>query len=64
MLSQRRYRGFQFQYKAKGQFLQVSQVYQEFCSRNLEQALSLERFSRYVEWAGGDKEKALLLSDN
>jgi hypothetical protein len=39
----------------------VSPVYKEFCSRNLEEALSFERFSRYIEWAEGDKERALYL---
>lgn len=39
----------------------MSQVYKDFCSRNLEEALSLERFSRYVGWAEGDREKALYL---
>lgn len=39
----------------------MHEIYKDFCSRNLEEALSLERFSRYIAWAAGDKERALYL---
>lgn len=40
--------------------LEIS-IYKEFCNKNLEDSLSLERFSRYLAWAGEDKERALYL---
>ncbi|MGM0422870.1 MAG: Abi family protein [Pseudomonadota bacterium] len=38
-----------------------SEIYKDFCSRDLENALSYERFARYTAWADNDKQKALYL---
>ena len=41
--------------------MQVDFIYRWAESNDLEQAFSLERFHRYIQWAGGNKEKAFEL---
>jgi len=41
--------------------MQVDSIYKWAETSNLEQSFSLERFQRYIEWAGGNKEKAFAL---
>lgn len=40
---------------------QVSNIYNSASDHNLDEALSLERFSRYLSWANGDREEAFKL---
>lgn len=58
---QRRYRGLPLYYNQIARIIQVHLICRQAVEANLEEALSLERFQRYVDWADGDKGKAFSL---